>query len=250
MCAAAWLIVAQRLVCRNKTMKGKPLAAVQRKSAKVFVLEENPILRDGLTNILSGHDGLSICGSSGNPIKARREILDAEPDLVTLDISFRSTSGLETIKHLKAHNSKLKILVFSELEEKLYAERVIRAGANGYVMKTQPAETVLDAVDGVLEGDIYLSEELKNIFAKRFVGGETLSQDAVGDRLSQREFQVYSLLGRGRSPRDIAEELHLSVKTVQAYCTRIKEKLDLRNARELLQSAIHWEMNARKDLVD
>ena len=231
-------------------MKGKTASPGKRNPAKIFVLDENPILREGLNNILGSHDGLSICGSSSNPITARKDILDEEPDLVTLDISFRSTSGLETIKHLRAHNPKLKILVFSELEEKLYAERVIRAGANGYVMKTEPAETVLKAVDGVLEGDIYLSDELKNIFAKRFVAGETLSRNSVGDRLSQREFQVYSLLGRGRSPRDIAEELHLSVKTVQAYCTRIKEKLDLKNARELLQSAIHWEMHGRKDLEE
>jgi DNA-binding NarL/FixJ family response regulator len=205
-------------------------------------------MREGFAGIVAAQGDLTMCGASGNPLTAKRQILDKSPDLVTLDISFRSTSGLETIKHIKAHNSKIKILVLSELEEKMHAERVIRAGADGYIMKTASAERVLEAIHKVLDGDIYLSAPLKEEFAKRFVGGETLTRNSIADRLSQREFEVYSLLGRGRSPRDIADELSLSVKTVQAYCTRIKDKLDLENARELLQSAIHWELQSRKEL--
>ncbi len=221
-------------------------AATSVLDARVFILDENPIMRGGLSTIFS-RNGLYICGQSGNTIKAKQEILEEEPDLVALDILFHFTPSLETIKHLHAHNSKIKILVLSELEERIYAERVIRAGASGYIMKTESAEHVIEAITDVLQGGIYLSLDLKAEFAKRFVNGETLTSNSLVDRLSQREFEVYSFLGQGRSPRDIAEELHLSVKTIQAYCTRIKDKLAFSNSRELLQNAIHWHMHVSKE---
>lgn len=215
--------------------------------ATVFILDENPIMRKGLVGIVQDQSGLEICGESGNPISAKREISINRPDLVTIEITFRSASGLETIKHIRAHNPQTKILVLSKLDETMHAERVIRAGANGYVMKSEPPEYVLSAINTVLHGETYLSRKLKDDFANKFIEGERLSTNSVINKLSQREFEVFCSLGQGHSPREIAEELHLSVKTVQAYCTRIKHKLNLANARTLLQSAIHWNLNSEKE---
>jgi DNA-binding NarL/FixJ family response regulator len=164
----------------------------------------------------------------------------ANPDIAMVDISMEGGSGLELIKNIKACHPNVMTIVLSMHDEALYAERALRAGARGYIMKREATKGVLQAIRCVLGGKLYLSEKMAMMMAEKFVEGRPGATGSVIENLSDRELEVFQLLGRGFSTRQIADELHVSLKTVQAFCARIKEKLKLLNATELLREAVRW----------
>jgi len=214
-----------------------------KQTRRVFLVDDHPLVREWLTNLINQQSDLEVCGEAENAADALAGIARTAPELVIIDISLNAASGLELLKDLSIQHRSVAPLVLSMHEEELYAERAMRAGARGYVRKRETSKNILAAIRRVLEGSIYVSEKLSNNMALKFLKG----QEAVGiprsrvEQLSDRELEVFQLLGQGRSTSQIAEQLHLSLKTVQAYCVRAKEKLGLTTAAELLREAILWE---------
>jgi len=210
---------------------------------RVFLVDDHPLVREWLTNLINQQADLEVCGEAENAAEALRGISAARPVLAIVDISLNAASGLELVKDICIQYPLVAPLVLSMHEEELYAERAMRAGARGYVRKRETSKNILAAIRRVLEGGIYVSEKVSNAMALKFLKG----QEAVGipgsrvEQLSDRELEVFQLLGQGRSTSEIAGELHVSLKTVQAYCVRAKEKLGLRTAAELVREAILWQ---------
>jgi DNA-binding NarL/FixJ family response regulator len=217
-----------------------------KQKSRIFLVDDHPLVREWLTNLINQQPDLEVCGEAENAANALVGITATEPKLAIVDISLNAASGLELVKDLCIQHPSVAPLVLSMHEEELYAERAMRAGARGYVRKRETSKNILAAIRRVLEGGIYVSEKLSNAMALKFLKG----QEALGvaqsriEQLSDRELQVFQLLGQGRSTSQIGEELHLSLKTVQAYCVRSKEKLGLSTAAELLREAILWEENS------
>jgi DNA-binding NarL/FixJ family response regulator len=213
---------------------------------RVFLVDDHPLVREWLTNLIDQQPDLEVCGEAENVADALRGIAATKPDLAVIDITLNAASGLELIKDIRIQHPSVAPIVLSMHEEELYAERAMRAGARGYVRKRETSKNILAAIRRVLEGGIYVSEKLSNEMAVKFLKG----QEGVGaaqsrvQQLSDRELEVFQLLGQGRSTSQIAEQLHISLKTVQAYCVRAKEKLGLTTAAELLREAILWEESA------
>ena len=212
-------------------------------SKKVFIVEDHPVFREGLVQIINGEGDLMVCGEAGDAEQALRSIPGLKPDLVLVDISLPGKSGLELIKELRARSGGVKLLVLSMHDEALYAERVLRAGARCYVMKKETTKKIISAIQHVLQGKLWVSDQMTAAFAEKFVGGQQGASESLIEHLSDRELEVFNLLGRGLETRKVAETLNVSIKTVQAYCARIKEKLKLANATELLRAAMHWDEN-------
>jgi len=208
---------------------------------KVLIVDDHPIVREGLTYLIDEEEDIVVCGSAENMPEAIKAIRSLEPDVVTVDISLQDSSGLELLKDIKVQFPDLPVLVLSVHPESFYAERAIRAGAKGYITKQEATTKVITAIRRVLEGGIYLSEEINERLLYSLLG-ETKSDAAISpiDRLSDRELEVFSLLGQGKGTRQIAEQLCVSVKTVETYRLRIKEKLNINSASELLQRAFQW----------
>ena len=213
---------------------------------RIFLVDDHPLVREWLTNLVNQQPDLEVCGEAENAADALRGIAATKPKLAIIDISLNAASGLELVKDLCIQHPSVAPLVLSMHEEELYAERAMRAGARGYVRKRETSKNILAAIRRVLEGGIYVSEKLSNAMALKFLKG----QEAVGiaqsrvEQLSDRELEVFQLLGQGKSTSQIAEQLHISLKTVQAHCVRAKEKLGLTTAAEFLREAILWEENA------
>jgi DNA-binding NarL/FixJ family response regulator len=210
---------------------------------KVFIVDDHPLVREGLTMLVNRQDDMEICGEAGDPAGALHGIAEAKPNVVIVDLSLGAFSGMDLVKSLSAQETRIPVVVLSMHDENLYAERVIRAGARGYIMKRETAKKIIDAVRQVLAGKLYVSSEVSEMFAEKFVDRKLTVGTSPIEQLSDRELEVFSLLGQGFETRRIAETLHLSVKTVQAYCSRIKEKLDLANGTELLREAVYWHDN-------
>jgi len=213
---------------------------------RVFLVDDHPLVREWLTNLINEQPELVVCGEAENAAQALKGIAETKPKLAIIDISLNAASGLELVKDLCLQHPSVAPLVLSMHEEELYAERAMRAGARGYVRKRETSKNILVAIHRVLGGGIYVSEKLSNAMALKFLKGQEgvgNSQSRVGE-LSDRELEVFELLGKGRSTSEIADELHLSLKTVQAYSVRAKEKLGLTTAAELLREAILWVENA------
>jgi DNA-binding NarL/FixJ family response regulator len=207
---------------------------------RVFLVDDHRIVLEGLLNLINQEANLSVCGQALDSQEALKNLAGAKPDLVILDIALKSGSGLELIKALKVRSPHLPILVLSMHNESLYAERALRAGAKGYIMKEEGTEKLVTAIHRVLDGQIYLSESMTTKLLSQRIQGRSEHGTSSLDVLSDRELEVFHLIGQGRSTREIAEQLHLSVKTVESYRENIKEKLRLQNATELIQHAIHW----------
>ena len=221
-----------------------PATATQPKS--VFLVDDHPLVREWLTNLINQQPGLRVCGEAESGPQARERIVAAKPDVAIVDIALKDSSGIELIKDLKQSCPEVVVLVLSMHEESHYAERALRAGAKGYIMKRETATKVIIALRQVLEGKLYMSESLAVAMAAQFVAGNALATGSVVEQLSDRELEVFELLGDGRGTRQIAESLGVSIKTVQAYCARIKEKLNLASATELVREAVRWRENASK----
>lgn len=211
---------------------------------KVFLVDDHPIVRQGLTLFINREPDLMVSGEADSATAALQAIRAALPDFVVLDISLGGPDGLELLKTLRAKYPNLPVLVLSMHDESIYAERALRAGANGYIMKQETTDKVVSAIRRILGGDVYLSERLTKRMLQQFVNGTISLRDPLA-KLSDRELEVYRLIGAGHGTRQIAEELHVSTKTVESYQAHIKEKLSLRNARELFQHAVEWSVNAK-----
>jgi DNA-binding NarL/FixJ family response regulator len=212
---------------------------------RIVVVDDHPIVRQGLTLMINREEDLMVCGEAEEAMGAIHVMASARPDVLILDISLNGPDGLDLLKHLRATHPSLPVLILSMHDELIYAERALRAGANGYIMKQEATEKVLVAVRRILGGEIYVSDRIANRMLRHYITGSgSLRNSSIAD-LSDRELEVFRLIGEGHGTRQIAEELHLSVKTVESYQAHIKEKLSLRSSRELMQHAIQWTMNEK-----
>jgi DNA-binding NarL/FixJ family response regulator len=211
-----------------------PIAAVSR----IFIVDDHPIVRQGLSLLINREPGLTVCGDAEEAGSAMQKIESLKPDVVLLDISLNGPDGLDLLKEIRMRDANLPVLILSMLDELLYAERALRAGASGYIMKQEATEQVLVAIRRILVGEIYVSDRMANKMLHRFVGGSAPSPRSPFANLTDRELEVFRLIGEGHGTRQIADELHISVKTVESYQAHIKEKLALKNGRELVQRAI------------
>jgi DNA-binding NarL/FixJ family response regulator len=199
-------------------------------------------VRQGLAMMIDAEDDLQVCGHAEEAQTALQAIVECKPDILIVDISLNGPDGLELVKHVRTVFAELPILVLSMHDEATYAERALRARANGYIMKQEATEKVLVAIRRILNGEIYLSDRMANKVLQQYMGGLPAGQSRIRD-LSDRELEVFRLIGDGHGTRQIADELHLSMKTVETYQAHIKEKLLLRTGRELVQQAIFWKMS-------
>jgi DNA-binding NarL/FixJ family response regulator len=211
----------------------------------VLVVDDHPLMRQGLALLINQQQDMRVCGEAEEAHAAMIAISQLRPDIVILDISLNGPDGLELLKNLRVTDPDLPVLILSMHDEAIYAERALRARANGYIMKQEATEKVLIAVRRILNGEVYLSDRMSNKMLQQYIGGTpSMIQSRIAS-LSDRELEVFRLIGEGRATREIAEELHLSVKTVETYQAHIKEKLALRSGRELIQHAIQWKINEK-----
>jgi DNA-binding NarL/FixJ family response regulator len=208
---------------------------------RVFIVDDHPLVREGLSNLINQQEDLMVCGDAEDAAQALAGIGIKKPDLALIDISLKTASGLELVKDLGVHFPGVALIVLSMHDELLYAERALRAGAKGYVMKRETTKDVLTAIRRVLQGDVYVSERVLNAMARRLGTPRKASASTPVEQLSDRELEIFRLLGQGRTTSQIAADLHLSLKTVQAYCARAKEKFGVTSLGELLRAAIRWE---------
>ena len=209
---------------------------------RIFIVDDHPLVREWLGNLIRQQPDLAVCGESESAPVALSSLASAQPDLVIADINLKGSSGVELIKDLKRLRPDVPVLVLSMHDESLYAERVFRAGARGYVNKRETAQKMIEAIRCVLAGKLYVSEKTGQILAGQSAPGRAMTKPVI-ELLSDRELEVFDKLGQGIGTRQIAEEFHVSVKTIQAYCARIKEKLNLTSATELLREAVRWHDN-------
>jgi DNA-binding NarL/FixJ family response regulator len=206
---------------------------------RIFLVDDHPLVREWLTQLIDQQPDLTVCGEAGSAAEAVAALGAARADLAIVDLSLEGSTGLDLIKSLQRLAPAVPVLVLSMHDESLYAERVFRAGARGYVNKRESAQRVVEAVRRVLDGKLYVSEKAAEILAAQTGRGRAHGEPAIG-RLSDRELEVFEKLGQGIGTRQIAEDFSVSIKTVQAYCARIKEKLNVGSATELLREAVRW----------
>lgn len=208
----------------------------------VLLVDDHPIVMYGLSLLIDQEDDLHVCGQCGSAVEALDTIDKYNPDVAVVDISLHGSNGLELTKALKEIRPSLPILILSMHDESLYAERALRAGARGYIMKQESAEKVLDAIRTVVNGSVYLSKKLSNRILREFADGTKAEpNDKYGiDTLSDRELEIFEFIGRGQSSRDIANRLQLSIKTIETHRAHIKQKLKIDTATELVHHAFHW----------
>jgi DNA-binding NarL/FixJ family response regulator len=207
---------------------------------RVFIVDDHPLIREGLSQAISGQPDMTVCGTAVGAPDALSAIEHTRMDVVIVDLSLAVGSGLDLIKSIRAIRPNLPVLVLSMHDEALYAERALRAGASGYVMKRKPIGVLLDALRRVLSGQLAVSEETANRLLQTAVGATPTTGRCTFDALANRELEVYTLLGQGRSTREIAKQLGLSMKTVSTHRENIKQKLGFKNASELVRQATHW----------
>ena len=203
---------------------------------KILLVDDHPLVREWLTNLINQEEDLAVCGAAEGVIQARQLIAETPPDLAVIDLTLGEDSGIDLIKEIRKNHPGVKLIVLSMHSESLYAERALRARAGGYVIKKETTSRIIEAIRQVLAGKIYLSEG----FAGAIEGGKKPEAGTIKS-LSDRELEVFQMLGKGYETRKIGELLNISMNTVQVYCGRIKEKLKLNNATELLREAIRWE---------
>jgi DNA-binding NarL/FixJ family response regulator len=208
---------------------------------RIFLVDDHPLVREGLANLINEQNDLVVCGEAEDSAGAMTGIAKTRPDVALVDISLKNESGLELVKNLETQFPLVALIVLSMHDEALYAERALRAGARGYVMKRESTKSVLASIRRVLEGGVYVSERVVNSMVRRFSSSSKGAESSPVERLSDRELEIFRLLGQGRTTAQIAEDLHLSLKTVQAYCARAKEKFGVSSLGELLRAAIRWE---------
>jgi len=211
-----------------------------RPARRVLVVDGHPIVRQGLLQIITGETDLSVCAEAETALAGRAAIRDAHPDGLITDISLKHGDGIELVRHVRAHHPKLPILVLSDHDECIYAERMLSVGANGYIVKQAPNAQILVALRRVLEGGTYVSEIVSAHMIERFAANRHPSVGNPIDSLSNRELQILHMVGKGMSTRETAQSLSLSIKTVESHRQRLKRKLNLGTGTQLIQYAINW----------
>jgi DNA-binding NarL/FixJ family response regulator len=207
---------------------------------KVFLVDDHPIVRDGLKTLIERREDLCVCGEAEEAAGAMKAIRQSKPDVVITDITLKESDGLELTKDIRACYPDMPVIVLSIHDESTYCERALRAGAQGYLMKEVVSENVIEAIRQVLNGEIYVSGPMAKRFLHKMVGGKGQEIRSPIETLSDRELEIFRLIGEGFKASQIADRLYLSVKTVETYRSRLKEKLDLGDAGELLRYAIKW----------
>jgi len=206
---------------------------------RILLVEDHQVVRQGIVQLIGQEADLEVCGEASDANEAMEQIARAKPDVVIIDISLPGMNGIELLKHLKVEHPGLPAVVLSMHDEALYAERALRAGALAYVMKKESSDELLLAIRKAREGQVHVSEKVGGNLFQKFVGTKRPVESSVG-RLSDRELEVFELLGHGRGSKEIARQLRLSVKTVDTHRGRIKEKLNLRGSTEMIQRAVQW----------
>ena len=224
--------------------KAKTAAQSKRRAAgghtRIMVVDDHPMTRSGLAGIINQQPDLRVCCEAGNPAEAMNELTKLVPDLVVTDLTMPGRSGTEFIKDLRALHPELPILVVSMHDEEVHGERALRAGARGYLMKDAGAAKMLEAIRQVAGGQVYVSPKMSAKILDTMTGRRPRGSTSPIEKLSDREFEVFQLIGQGRSTREIAKELHLSSKTVDVHRAHIKAKLDLGDATALVRHAVRW----------
>ncbi len=215
----------------------------KRKKVKVLIVDDHPVVREGLCRLINQEIDLKVCGEAEGVHQALEIIEALKPDIAIIDVSLKDTNGIELVKDIRVRYPQLAVLVLSMYDESLYAERALRAGARGYIMKQEVAENVLKAIRKVLDGEIYVSKKINAKMLQSIVDGKSKSTLSPIERLSDRELEVLRLIGQGQGTRQIAKTLCLSIKTIESYRANIKEKMRLKNATELVQHAVGWVQN-------
>jgi DNA-binding NarL/FixJ family response regulator len=205
---------------------------------RIMLVDDHPMMRNGLSQLIDQEPDLKVCGQFEDAARAFEAIAALQPDLAIVDLSLKGSSGLDLVKNIKFAYPRILVLVLSMHDESLYAERVLHAGASGYIMKQEATDRVLSAIRKVLTGGIHLSEGMSSKFMHRLATGKSDTGGSAMERLSDRELEVFGLIGEGRGTRQIAEKLRLSVKTVESHRAHLKEKLNLKSATELVHLAI------------
>jgi DNA-binding NarL/FixJ family response regulator len=215
-----------------------PVAAASRK--KILLVDDHPFMRAGLAGLIDRQPDLMVCGEAGNPVEAFHAIEKMKPDLVLTDLTMPGRSGLEFVKDLRAVEPEITILIVSMHDEVVHAERALRAGARGYIMKEAGGENLLAAIRQVLRGEVYVSPRMSARILEGLSGAKPRGSSSPIEKLTDREFEVFQLIGQGKSTRDIATQLHLSPKTVDVHRANIKEKLGLTDVTALIRHAVRW----------
>jgi DNA-binding NarL/FixJ family response regulator len=210
---------------------------------RIFVVDDHPIVRDGLASLVAQESDIEICGSAEDVPKAIELLSSTQPDLVIVDISLKSSHGLDLIVEISRRMPQVKMLAWSMYDEEVYAERVLRAGAAGYLNKQEPTEDVVRAIRTVLNGGVYLNPQLSRHLVKRLSSSGSATSNGLR-QLSNRELQIFEMIGRGCTTQEIAGRLNLSPKTIETHRERIKVKLDVKNSAELNRRAVLWSLSA------
>jgi DNA-binding NarL/FixJ family response regulator len=221
-----------------KAQKAK--ANTEAGARRIFILDDHPMMRQGLAQLIQNEPDLVVCGEAANASDAFEAVQKLKPDLLLADITLPGKNGLELIKDLQAFGSSPAVLVISMHDESIYAERVLRAGGRGYVMKQEGGKKLMEAIRQVLSGKVYVSEKISAKILELFSGARNETPASPVESLTDREFEVFQLIGQGRSTVQMAGELHVSPKTIEVHRANVKAKLNLKTAAELLRYAVRW----------
>ena len=217
------------------------------KKRQVLLVDDYPVVRDGLTIIINHEQDLNVCGEAEDAHSALKAVTELNPDIAVVDISLKNSDGIELTKNLKVLHPKFPVIVFSIHDESLYAERALLAGAKGYMMKDAASENIITAIRTVLGGEIYVSNPILKKFLHKIAKDKAGNTKTPIESLSNREFEIFRMIGQGHKASHMAKQLGFSVKTIETYRSRIKEKLNLPNAAELLQYSIKWAKSQDRD---
>ena len=222
------------------------MTSEKKKKHSVLLIEDHPIVRFGLSVLISQHNDLQVVSTIENGEKALEFLKKTPVDIIIVDLSLPDMNGIDLIKYIRRMNVQTPILMLSVLEEEFYAERAFAAGALGYVMKQEVSETIIEAIRKVIANELYASDKIKNRLLKKAIGKHEEKDDSYLSTLTDRELQVFELLGKGLETRQIADTLRLSIKTIETYREHIKLKLNIKNSTELIKQASQWELTRRK----
>lgn len=222
------------------------MTSEKKKKHSVLLIEDHPIVRFGLSVLISQHSDLNVVNTVENGDKALEFLKKTSVDIIIVDLSLPDMNGIDLIKYIRRMDVQTPILVLSVLEEEFYAERAFAAGALGYVMKQEVSETIIEAIRKVIANELYASDKIKNRLLKKAIGKHEEKDNSYLSTLTDRELQVFELLGKGLETRQIADTLRLSIKTIETYREHIKLKLNIKNSTELIKQASQWELTRRK----
>lgn len=208
--------------------------------ARIFIVDDHPLVREWLTNLIEKSPDLTVCGEAEDAANALTAIAETHPNLAIIDLSLGNKSGIDLIRSIRASFPNVAMIVLSMHDEQVYAERCIRAGARGYIMKRETTKNIIGAIHEVLEGNLYLSKRMTDLLVQKVVSSDSPNSVPPIAQLSDRELEVFRLLGQGYEVNEIAKMLDVNIKTVHTYCTRIKEKMNVGTTAELLREALRW----------